>query len=383
VQCIIKIHSDKPNNAQPLLRVEVKDNGTGINKEHQSRIFDRFFRVEGHHEADGHGTGIGLSLVHEFVTLLHGEINVESTPEEGSDFSVTLPLGKDHLSAEEYIITQVSKGEKTIPSDKWKGKSDFSSAKEAEKGKMKILIIEDNEDLRFFIREALAGKYNISEAENGRIGMNSAFTTMPDLIVTDIMMPDLDGIDLCRQLKNDELTSHIPIVMLTARATSEDKISGLRSGADDYIIKPFNMDELATRISNLLELRNKLRLKYSKFHLLDSDNESSLSVDDRFMARVLKIINTNFRDFDFDVASLQEHLGMSKTHITRKLNVLTGLPPGILIRNVRLEKASEMLRGRKGNITEISNSVGISNPSNFTKSFRKYFGVSPKEYLKH
>jgi signal transduction histidine kinase/DNA-binding response OmpR family regulator len=384
VQCNIKIQSDKINNAPPLLRIEVIDSGSGISKEHQQRIFDRFYRVEGHHEAEGYGTGIGLSLVHEFVTLLHGEIKVNSTPGEGSDFSVTVPLGKNHLSQEEFVIIKTSidnQGKPEIVT--WKEKNKPGILKQTEKAEMKVLIIEDNKDLRNFLREALNNDYIILESENGKTGINMAFTMMPDLIVTDIMMPDLDGIKLCTQLKNDERTSHIPILMLTAKATSEDKIAGLQSGADDYIIKPFNMAELVTRISNLLELRNKLRLKYSKFHLLETDKETPVSVDDRFMVRVLKIINSNFRDFSFDVASLQEHLGMSKTHITRKLKVLTGLSPGTLIRNVRLEKAAKLLLSKKGNITEIANSIGLSNPSNFTKSFRKYFGVSPKDYAKH
>jgi signal transduction histidine kinase/DNA-binding response OmpR family regulator/streptogramin lyase len=384
VQCNIKIESDKINNAPPLLRIEVIDSGSGISKEHQQRIFDRFYRVEGHHEAEGYGTGIGLSLVREFVTLLHGEIKVDSTPGEGSDFSVTVPLGKNHLSQGEFVIIKTSidnQGKTEIVT--WKEKYKPGILKQTEKAEMKVLIIEDNKDLRNFLREALNNDYIILESENGKTGINMAFTMMPDLVVTDIIMPDLDGIKLCTQLKNDERTSHIPILMLTAKATSEDKIAGLQSGADDYIIKPFIMAELVTRISNLLELRNKLRLKYSKFHLLETDNETPVSVDDRFMAKVLKIINANFRDFSFDVASLQEHLGMSKTHITRKLKVLTGLSPGIIIRNVRLEKAAKLLLSKKGNITEIANSVGLSNPSNFTKSFRKYFGVSPKDYAKH
>jgi AraC-like DNA-binding protein len=196
-------------------------------------------------------------------------------------------------------------------------------------------------------------------------------------------MPDLDGISLCRQIKNDERTSHIPVILLTAKAASDDKIAGLQSGADDYIIKPFNMDELGTRISNLLAIREKLRLKYDRIHIMDSGKWIPESVDDKFMERILKIINSNLRDHNFDVGWLQEHIGMSKTHLTRKLKILTGLSPGTLIRNIRLEKAAELLKNNKGNITEIANIVGVSNPSNFTKSFRKYFGVSPKEYSKH
>jgi AraC-like DNA-binding protein len=196
------------------------------------------------------------------------------------------------------------------------------------------------------------------------------------------MMPDVDGIKLCTQLKNDERTSHIPIIMLTAKATSEDKITGLRTGADDYIIKPFNMLELSTRISNLLALRDKLRLKYDRFHILGIGKETPISVDDKFIARVVNIINSNLNDYRFDVGLLCELVGVSKTHLNRKLKILTGLPAGIMIRNIRLEKGAELLRRKIGNITEVANSIGISNPSGFTKSFRIYFGVSPKEYEK-
>ena len=205
---------------------------------------------------------------------------------------------------------------------------------------------------------------------------------IPDLIVTDILMPGIDGTELCTRLKNDYRTSHIPIIMLTAKATPEDKLRGLQSGADDYISKPFNMPELITRISNLLSMRDKLKLKYDKFNILGAGNEIPETTDDRFMERVIKIINSNLRDHAFDVGSLQEKIGMSKTHLTRKIEVLTGLSPGKMIRNIRLERAAELLKTHTGNITEVSNSVGISNPSGFTKAFKKYFGVSPKDFAK-
>ncbi len=384
VQCVVKIENDKKEDTTPLLKIRVLDSGPGIRKEHQDRIFDRFYRIEGHHEADGHGTGIGLSLVQEFVSLLHGKIDVDSTPGKGSDFSIILPLGKDHLSAEEYVITQFSEGipDKKV-TDNVRQQHNSGSVMKAEKEKLRILIIEDNEDLRKFIKESLYDDYNILEAENGINGRNTAFTMIPDLIVTDIMMTDLDGIKLCSQLKNDERTSHIPIIMLTAKATIDDRIEGLKSGADDYIVKPFNMAELETRISNLLALRDKLKIRYAKFYVPESGKDMQGSVDDRFMARVLIIINANLRSFTFDVGSLHEQLGMSRMHLTRKLKILTGLSPGLIIRNIRLEKAAELILTKKGNITEIANSVGISNPSNFTKSFRNYFGVSPKDYVKH
>jgi len=384
VHCIVRIECDGRKNLPPLLKVRILDTGPGISEEHQHRIFDRFYRIEGHHEEEGHGTGIGLSLVQEFVSLLKGEIKVNSLQGKGSDFSITIPLGKDHLSMEEYVLMESATGiaDKQLVTN-LKHQFDSRPVKRDKESKDRLLIIEDNYDLRKFIGDSLKEKYNILEAENGKAGINIAFTMMPDLIVTDIMMPDLDSIQLCNRLKNDERTSHIPVIMLTAKATTDDRMAGLKSGADDYIIKPFNMSELVVRISNLVLLREKLRLKYNRFYALDAGKEISGSLDDKFLHKVLEIINRNLRDFSFDVGNLVEHLGMSRTHLTRKLKILTGLTPGALIRNIRLEKAAELLLKKGGNVTEVANSVGISNPSSFTKSFRDYFGVSPKDYSKH
>jgi signal transduction histidine kinase/DNA-binding response OmpR family regulator len=384
VQCFVSIESDKRNNSGTSLHIRVTDTGKGIGREHQKRIFDRFYRVDEQHERNGYGTGIGLALVREFVSLLHGEIKVESIQGKGSEFSVVIPLGKDHLSEEEFIIIQPA----SLTADhEFNFLADRSYEtvynKKDEKNKIMMLLIEDNADLRMFIRESLSDDYVILEADNGKSGINMAFTRMPDIVITDIMMTDLDGISLCDQLKNDERTSHIPIIILTAKATSEDRIKGLKSGADDYIIKPFNMAELNTRIANLLTIRDKLKLKYSKFYSLESGKGISGSVDDKFMGKVIRIININLHNYTFDVAALVDQLGMSRSHFSRKLTVLTGLPPGTLIKNIRLEKAAELLLAKKGNIAQIANSVGMTNPSSFTKAFRKYFGVSPKEYAKH
>ena len=382
VHCIVRIEKGDQS-VTPFLMIRVIDTGHGIGKEHQMRIFDRFYRVEGHHETAGYGTGIGLSIVQEFVLLLHGKIKVDSIPDKGSDFSVIIPLGKDHLSPEDYVITKfqpsITENQAIVVRPEF---PESETGKGVPMSRMSLLIIEDNEELRTFIKQTLDNEYVILEAENGRFGLNIAFTMMPDLVVTDIMMPDIDGLELCTILKKDERTSHIPIIMLTAKATPEDKIAGLKTGADDYIVKPFNIIELTTRISNLLLIRNKLKLKYSKFGLLENKNKPAESVDDRFMLHVLDIIHSRISDYSFDVSILIENLGMSKTHLTRKLKILTGWSPGTLIRNIRLEKAAELILDKAGNITQIANMVGFSNPSNFTKAFRNYFGISPKNYLK-
>jgi DNA-binding response OmpR family regulator len=314
---------------------------------------------------------------------LHGDIKVASTPGKGSVFTVKIPLGKDHLSASEYVIRDKLQSELYSPPAITRAELQMENHTIAKQAYLPIiLVIEDNADLRNFIIENLSGTYHILEAENGKTGSGLAYSMMPDLILSDIMMPDIDGIQLCNKLKNDEHTSHIPIILLTAKSTIDEKLTGLKSGADDYVIKPFIMDELKTRISNLLSTREKLKLKYLDPKSLEIIEESRKSPDDRFMEKVIGEIKRNLNNFDFDVAALHSSLGISRMHLSRKLRALTGLSPHSLISRMRLEKAAELIRLNRGNITEIANSVGISNPANFSKSFREHFGTSPRAYMK-
>jgi YesN/AraC family two-component response regulator len=299
-------------------------------------------------------------------------------------FIAEIPLGKGHLADNEYIVIQPVNvpAEKHTPSLKDHLEERYSPINNG-KGKIKLLIIEDNKDLRNFIKDSLSNDFAILEAENGTTGINTAFAAIPDLIITDIMMPELDGISLCTRLKNDDRTSHIPIIMLTAKATTENRIEGLKSGADDYLAKPFNMDELRIRIVNLITNRETLKQKYSKLGGLKIADEYMETTDDRFVAKIIKIINARISDHAFGVETLCDLAGMSKRQLTRKLKSITGFTPGTIIRNLRLEKAAEYLLHNAGNISEAANLVGLSNPSHFTNSFRKYFGVSPKNYKGH
>ncbi len=379
VSCCITIEKEKGGSSGNILEIKTKDTGSGISAEHIKKIFDRFYRVETHYRKEGEGTGIGLALTQEFVSLLHGTVNVNSIPGEGSEFIVRIPLGKDHLKNDEYIIAELDE----IDRQKHHIFHDIARAHRSDsvrEGKVRVLVIEDNDDLRNFIRESMEEHYNVLEAEDGKEGANMALTMIPDLIITDLMMPGMDGVSLCSLLKNDERTSHVPVIMLTAKATADERIEGLKSGADDYISKPFNMTELKVRVSNLLEQREKLRLKYRNGLIFSLSDKTSASVDDKFMEKIYNIIRENIGDFNFDSAALHEKAGMSRVHLFRKLKAITGIPPSTLIRNIRLETGAAYLLSNTGNITEISNSVGISNPSYFTKCFKKYFGVSPKDY---
>lgn len=361
---------------------KVSDTGEGIDSNSIDRIFERYYRVE----AGGHdlreGTGVGLSLVKELVTLCHGTIEVDSRKGEGSVFEVTIPLGNTHLLPDEFIIAQhIIKTESHEQTGRRKTLEPVEGDYEPEHERHRIMVIEDNDDLRDYLSANLEQDYSVISSANGKEGLSLCLTLVPDLVVTDIMMKDLDGIALCEKLKNDERTSHIPVVMLTAKSTMDDKIEGLMAGADDYLVKPFNITELRTRISNLLIQRDRLKHKYSNLLNINLKEDEKESVDDRFMRKVISILNDNIHDFDFNVKSLQEKLGMSRTHLFRKLKVLTGMGPIVLIRKLRMEKAARLLLSKSGNITEISNSVGISNPSYFTRCFREYFGMSPKDYL--
>jgi signal transduction histidine kinase/AraC-like DNA-binding protein/ligand-binding sensor domain-containing protein len=381
VHCIVKIDTGRENEYPDLLKIIVKDTGSGIETADHDKIFDRFYRVEEHREESLQGTGIGLSLVREFVTLLHGKISVHSTPGKGSDFIVEIPVGMSHLAEDEYIIARIeNEPADTHPQGNAVQLQERYSVIQTGKGRIKILIVEDNNDLRNFIKDSLLQDYTILTAENGVKGVNTALEVIPDLIITDIMMPELDGINLCTQLKNDDRTSHIPVIMLTAKATTDNRIEGFKMGADDYISKPFDINELRIRITSLIAIRETLKKKFSKPGRFEIPGEKLVSADDRFMVKLLQILNTRIISHGFGVDSLCEIAGMSKRQLTRKLKAVTGLSPGILIHNMRLERAAELIISKTGNISEIANSVGLSNPSHFTNSFRRYFGVSPKNY---
>lgn len=384
VYCKIDISSHKNDGMPPELFIMVQDTGVGISKEDIDKIFDRFYRVEGQWEKDGGGTGIGLSLTEEFVTLLHGNIEVTSEKGTGTKFIVRIPIGKDHLSKDEYVVvsgeapdSQESEVEMNI--------HNLLKEMDTEPGgkKAQVLVIEDNTDLRDFIKDNLSKEYCVFEASNGRSAINMAFARIPDIVVTDIIMPDINGIDVCRKLKNDERTSHIPVIILTAKTGLEDRMEGLTSGADDYLNKPFDINELKIRIANLLVQRAKLRQKYGSIADMDEFDSSSGTIDERFMKKVNAIIRERIHNFDFDVGVLQEELGMSRVHLYRKLKALTGESPSSLIHGHRMKLAARMIREKKGNLTEIALSIGISNPSYFSRSFREHYGISPRDFADH
>jgi signal transduction histidine kinase/ligand-binding sensor domain-containing protein/DNA-binding response OmpR family regulator len=365
------------------VEIRIADNGIGISKERIDKIFDRFFQVDGSHTRESEGTGIGLALTKELVELHKGKIKVESIEGEGTTLTVLLPLGKDHLKQEEIIEQEIIKEtpatidetEFITGAENRKEKTDIDLLLETDKPL--LLIVEDNSDVRQYIISHLERDYRIQEAVDGEDGLEQALNHIPDLIISDVMMPKMDGFELCNKLKTDEKTSHIPIIMLTAKATSKDKIEGYETGADDYIMKPFDAAELKVRIKNLIEIRRKLQEKFSSDDFVIPKGLSS--IDEQFMKRVLQVINEHISEEDFSIEELGTEAAMSRWQIYKKIKALTGRSPSILIRSVRLVKSKKMIKDHKGTISEIAYSVGFSSPAYFSKCFSEEFGYPPSE----
>nr|MBI1232124.1 response regulator [Cytophagales bacterium] len=367
------------------LEIIVKDSGEGIAEDQLNKIFDRFYQVSPTLHGDKEGSGIGLSLVKELVALHQGEIRVENQLQQGCCFIVKLPiwianvveLSIDHREVNTLIIENtLSDMDKMQPVGPPEADVDRRDSEYPI-----ILVIEDNEDVRLFIRETLKSTYQVMEADNGEVGYQMATENVPDLILSDVMMPNMDGITLSRCLKANTNTAHVPLILLTAKASGEDKIAGLETGADDYLIKPFNASELLVRINNLIENRRKLRDHFSREITLQPASVAITSADEKFLNLAVAIIEANMADPTFGVDTFSREVGMSRTQLFRKLKALTNYPPGDFIRLMRLKKAAELLRVRAGNIGEVAFSVGFQDPSYFTKSFQKQFGKTPSDFL--
>jgi signal transduction histidine kinase/ligand-binding sensor domain-containing protein/DNA-binding response OmpR family regulator len=403
--------------------ITIKDTGIGMPADQLTHIFDRFYQVDNSHTREhapldrksatvravlesayptGHeGTGIGLALAKELVELHGGKILVESELFKGSVFTVLLPLGRAHLRDEEIVESseqlpvcseqlsvssdqhQASIIEQPATSNQLPATSNEQPATRRGTGKKPfILIIDDNSDVRRFIRSHLDQDYHILEAADGAEGLQKAIEKMPDLIISDVMMPKMDGIELCRQVKTDERTSHIPVILLTARASGESKVEGLETGADDYITKPFDARELLVRVKNLIEQRRKLRERFRREMSLQPREVTVNSMDEQFLQRALDIVEKHLSDSEFGVETFSKQIGMSRQHLNRKLQALTEHSANDFIRIIRLKRAAQLLEKRSATVTEIAYEVGFNNPAYFAECFRKEFGRSPSQYAR-
>ncbi len=365
-----------------FISIKVHDDGVGIPKEMQAHIFDRFYQA--HSTEQGSSTGIGLSLVREYVQLHGGKIKLQSNVEQGSTFTILLPLGKDHLTDDQIIPIMPSSSHLSHHQLK------ESPIQEAitrnlinEEGKDElILLVEDNSDLQMYLEQILAQDYRTLKAGDGRQGIDLAIEHTPDIIISDIMMPAVDGIELCQKLKDDVRTSHVPIILLTAKSQEEDRFLGLESLADAYITKPFNATELLLTISNLLANRLKLHDHYNLESLIHPKPVEVDSMERRFLMDLSNHLESHISDELFGVEQLAESMSMSRSQLHRKLKAIANISPSHFIRSFRLERAKELLDARSGSVTEIAYQVGFSNPSYFSKCFQEQFGVLPGKILK-
>lgn len=357
------------------LEIQVSDSGMGIPEEELPFIFDRFFQVDSSSTKEHEGSGIGLSLSKSLVEFMDGAITVTSKEGKGSVFVVQLPILQIKTGQKESVLAGGNmKGIVSKPAP-------FELTKEDKRDVPRILLVEDNDDMRHFIKESLILEYKITEAINGLAGLKKSIADPPDLIITDLMMPKMDGIELCKKLKTDVHTSHIPIIMLTARAGVDNKIVGLETGADDYLTKPFDAKELMARTKNLIMQRLKLRELYINTDVqIDPKKITVTSIDQKFLEQVLALLEDNSANSDFGVPQMQQTLGMSKTQINRKIKALTNETPGELLRNFRLKKAAQLLLQKADSVTQIAYKVGFNNLSYFAKCFKEVYGVAPSAY---
>jgi signal transduction histidine kinase/DNA-binding response OmpR family regulator len=367
------------------LKIVVADTGIGISKENLQFIFDRFYQLDNSLTRKYEGTGIGLSLTKEMVELMSGKIEVRSELDKGTEFIVALPVRGEISIPEPLAETEPATAGSNIYDDNFKLSEGIQELKAVSHRKEKgdelfILVVEDNTDMRIFIRKQLEDNYRFLEASNGYEGFEIAKSEIPDLIITDLMMPKMDGMALCSKLKTDEHTNHIPVIMLTAKAGLHHKIEGLETGADDYLIKPFDRKELQARVNNLINQREQLRKKFCREIILQPRSISITSIDEQFLKKVENVFEQYISDEEFGVPEMQNVLNMSKTQLHRKMKAVTDQAPGEFLRNYRLQRAAQLLIQKAGNVTEIAFSVGFGSLSYFTRSFKELYHLSPSEY---
>ena len=381
----IAVILQKPGNTQSTddkqqeyISITVKDNGVGIPQKQLEKIFDRFYQIE--QPQTGQGTGIGLSLTKELIEMHHGFIEVKSKVNKGTEFNVYLPDGDNQYNEDEISSTKYEDHDKNIVvTEEITGKQCNNEEEiiNEESTKPILLVVEDNSDLCMYINESLKEQFKIITASDGNKGYRKANEIIPDLIITDIMMPDMDGYQLCEKLKKDELTMHIPIIILTALTSENSKIQGLETGADDYITKPFNTNILKLKVKNLIESRQKLKVLYSK-QLINKDESNTKT--DPFIQKAIDTLEENIENPDYGVEQYALDMGLSRAQLFRKIKGLTDQTVSEFIRNIKIRKAAELLKNDKLNVNEVIYKIGFNSQSYFNKCFRELYGTSPGEY---
>lgn len=385
--------------------ISIKDSGIGIPKDKLETIFQRFYQSPNDPNDRNIGTGIGLDLTRSLVELHYGTISARNNEgekgskfEHGSEFIIRIPLGKDHLKSEELIEEEEVKKEQNNElaeaeqeellaenndrSAETLNYSDTTSAS-AKGAKAEIVIVEDEEDIQDYLKTQLSNDFKIRTYPNGKVALNEILKNKPDLIISDIMMPEMDGTTLCTKLKANINTNDVPIILLTAKSREEDQLEGLQTGADAYILKPFNMDILRRTIINLLTVRRTLKNKFTGNERQEEKVEQReiQTPDDALMQRVMNVINENIGDSDLSVDMIAQKVGISRVHLHRKMKELTNQTPHSFIRNIRLQQAAKLLKDGKQSITDVMYACGFSNSASFSTMFKNLYGCSPREYM--
>lgn len=382
-------------NGQQILHIAVSDTGKGIAPQEQKQVFESFYQARQTVENQDGGTGLGLALVKELLRLHKGKVHLQSEPGNGSVFSVEIPVNEQAYEVvqriegrpNEYAVPAATGTFEPRPEPKSNQSDNHQRESQAKSGaanrnanRETVLIAEDNAELRDYMASLLDDEYVVFKAPDGVEALACARKVLPSLIISDLMMPGMDGMELTANIKSDERTSHIPVILLTAKSGQESRIDGLKTGADDYLTKPFSVEELTVRVRNLIELRKKLAERYRERIRVHVTSSEEMSLDDKFLMKAKEIVEGNMEDVLFSVEKMAEEIGLSRTQLLRKLKALTGLAPNDFIRDLRLQKAAEMIRQKADTITQIGYAVGFNDQSYFSKSFKKEFGETPTEY---
>lgn len=372
--------------------IEISDSGVGMSQEHINNIFERFYQIDKQEkEKTFPGAGIGLALTKGLVKLHKGHIEIESEKGKGTLVRIILRKGKQHFSENDLSDDETGKNKYAhlLPEEGLQFTPTFDeSEKHEEPGRMfsfkpKVLVVEDNPDVQGFIRDSLGENYDIILASNGKEGLKSIADNNPDLVISDIMMPEMDGLEMTKIIKSDINTSHIPVILLTALASIEKKLDGIETGADSYIPKPFNSRHLAVRVRKLIENRIQIRKYYQENMELGQQENSVNQLDKKFLDSVKELINKNITESNLSVEFLGKELGLSRVHLYRKLKHLTGMTASEFIKVYKLKRAARLLTESGVNITEVAYQTGFSTPSYFTKCFKEHFHVTPSQYLQN
>ena len=367
--------------------IAVRDNGEKIPEDKLEKIFQRFYQADSTSNDHNAGTGIGLDLTRSLVELHHGTITVHNL-DKGCEFVITIPLGKDHLRPEE-IITETDLPQETLMSlaeepEPVEEKEEVTPMEQPAASGNSIVIAEDDDEIRNYLEAELSRDYDVHTCVNGREALAEIYRIKPSLVISDVMMPEMDGHALCSQLKSNSSTNFIPVILLTARSREEDRLEGLETGADAYIVKPFNMDILRRTIHNMLDSRRLLRMKYERTDGLEEQMEEIRlkSPDEKLLDKIMECVRKNLTNSDLNIDMISDEVGISRVHLHRKMKELTGQTPHDFIRSIRLKKAAQLLTERGMNVTEVMYACGFANSASFSTIFRKYYGMSPRDYMR-